>query len=336
MGVAAARKQAFAFDPRAASASADAGTFKAVAEKWIQHYVDEKELISKPEIVRHLQRYVYPRWAGTQFFEIRRSTVNELLDAIVERHGAPQADGVLATLRSIMNWYQTRDENYVSPIVKGMRRDQRRPTDRKRDRTLTDDEIRAVWTAAGESPFGGIVKLLLLTAQRREKVITMKRDDISDDGVWTIATERPREKGTGGTLKLPEVALDIIHSQPIIDDNPYVFPGSLRGAGQTSQHHQVRLRSTVGVSGRRSWTPSCRNECRIGPCTICGARHARCSPVVGLATRLPSECWATRSAEFKVCTTDIATLMKKPTHWPGWRRSSTRSSTRPTQPTSCR
>jgi integrase len=229
MGVAAARKQAFAFDPRAASASADAGTFKAVAEKWIQHYVDEKELISKPEIVRHLQRYVYPRWAGTQFFEIRRSTVNELLDAIVERHGAPQADGVLATLRSIMNWYQTRDENYVSPIVKGMRRDQRRPTDRKRDRTLTDDEIRAVWTAAGESPFGGIVKLLLLTAQRREKVITMKRDDISDDGVWTIATERPREKGTGGTLKLPEVALDIIHSQPIIDDNPYVFPGSLRG-----------------------------------------------------------------------------------------------------------
>ena len=228
LGVAAARDKAFEFDPKAADAAASAGSFKKVAEDWIKHYVDREKLRSKPEIVRQLECYVYPEWARKPFFEIRRKTVNELLDGIVEEHGASQADGVLATLRSIMNWYQTRDENYVSPIVKGMRRDQRRPAERARDRILDDNEIRAVWKAADESEtFGAIVKMLLLTAQRREKVTTMKWDDVAD-GVWTIATA-PREKGNAGALKLPQVALDIINTQPEIDGNPYVFAGSIRG-----------------------------------------------------------------------------------------------------------
>jgi hypothetical protein len=44
-------------------------------------------------------------------------------------------------------------------------------------------------------------KLLLLTAQRREKVATMKRGDIVN-GTWTISREE-REKGTGDSLQLP-------------------------------------------------------------------------------------------------------------------------------------
>ena len=69
--------------------------------------------------------------------------------------------------------------------------------------------------------------MLLLTAQRRDKVVTMRRDDIAD-GVWTIPTER-REKGNGGKLKLPQMALDIIAAQPQVDFNPYVFAGTARG-----------------------------------------------------------------------------------------------------------
>jgi hypothetical protein len=73
------------------------------------------------------------------------------------------ADYVLATLRSIMVWYQSRDENYVSPIVKGMRRSK----PKARARILNDNEIRRVCEAAGESgTFGALVKTLLLTAQR--------------------------------------------------------------------------------------------------------------------------------------------------------------------------
>ena len=55
--------------------------------------------------------------------------VGDLLDlqAAEDERGARQADAVLTTVRSMMVWHQSRDENYVSPIVKGMKRDKRLP-----------------------------------------------------------------------------------------------------------------------------------------------------------------------------------------------------------------
>jgi hypothetical protein len=43
-------------------------------------------------------------------------------------------------------------------------------TSTKRDRLLSDEEAAAIWRAAGEAshPFGAIVRLLMLTGQRRE------------------------------------------------------------------------------------------------------------------------------------------------------------------------
>jgi len=95
-------------------------------------------------------------------------------------------------------------------------------------RLLADEEIRAVVNAAKEAAtFGTIVQVLLLTAQRREKVATMKWTDIVD-GEWRIASE-PREKSKPGSLKLPQAVLEIIEAQPRVMDNPYVFAGSRQG-----------------------------------------------------------------------------------------------------------
>jgi integrase len=229
LGVAAARKKADKFDPLAAHAAVQAGSFKQVAENWLKRYVAERGLRSQGEIERILKYYIYPQWETRKFFEIRRGDVSALLDKLVDQHGPSQTDGVLAVLRSIMNWFQTRDENYVSPIVKGMKRDKRDASERARKRILDDDEIRAVWTACDEMGlYGALVRILLLTGQRLDKVVTMRWDDLSDEGVWTIATEK-REKGNAGKIKLPPLALDIIKALPQIDYNPHVFPGSIRG-----------------------------------------------------------------------------------------------------------
>jgi integrase len=228
MSVAAARAAARSFDPTAASAAAEAGSVKQVAGDWVKRYVAKKGLRSQREIERILNYYVYPRWERKPFFEIKRADVNELLDRLEDKHGAPQADCVLAVLRSMMNWYATRNDKYSSPIVRGMQRDQREASERARDRILTDDEIRRVWKAADAvGTYGALVKVLLLTAQRLDKVVKMRRTDISDDGVWTIVTEA-REKGNAGQLKLPRLALDLIAAQPVIDYNPFVFPGGRR------------------------------------------------------------------------------------------------------------
>ena len=76
--------------------------------------------------------------------------------------------------------------------------------------------------------YGALVKLLLLTAQRLDKVVKMRWDDISQDGIWTVPTET-REKGNIGEVRLPGLALDIIKALPQIDHSPYLFPGNPRG-----------------------------------------------------------------------------------------------------------
>ena len=125
----------------------------------------------------------------------------------------------------MMVWHQSRDENYTSPIVKGMKRDKRLPEQRTRDRILDDDEIRGLWKALDEldPTFAGVVKLCLLTAQRREKVVSMRWQDLDlETGTWRIPSE-DREKGNAGILVLPAMAIDVIKRQPHINDSPYVF-----------------------------------------------------------------------------------------------------------------
>src|SRR5215470_15260513 len=102
--------------------AAKAQTFEEVAGTWLKRHVQAKGLRSEGEITRLLKAHVYPAWADHAFVAIKRSDVAALLDEIEDDHGARQADYVLAIVRGIMNWFATRHDDYVPPIVSGMRR----------------------------------------------------------------------------------------------------------------------------------------------------------------------------------------------------------------------
>jgi integrase len=211
-------------------------TFEEVAAQWLKRHVHAKRLRSEHEVRRLLGAHVYPRWGKRPCLDIRRSDVAALLDEVEDDHGARQADYVLAIVRGIMNWFATRHDDYVPPIVRGMRRTN--PKERARSRTLSDDELRAVWKAAeANGTFGALVRLLLLTAQRREKVVSMRRQDVAIDSTWTIPVEA-REKGTPGELVLPEAALAIIRAQPQLGENAHVLAG--RGNGHINGYSKAK------------------------------------------------------------------------------------------------
>jgi integrase len=202
-------------------------TFEDVAEAWLTRHVRPNGLRSEKEISRLLRVHILPAWTDREFLGIRRSDVAALLDRVQDNHGARQADYCLNVVRSIMNWYATRHDDYTPPIVRGMRRQNQGA--QARARILDDNEIRAIWKQAeNNGTFGAIVRLCLLTAQRRTKVSLMRWSDISIDGEWTIPAEA-REKDTAGSLVLPESALAIVVKQPRLGSNPYVFAG--RGNG---------------------------------------------------------------------------------------------------------
>jgi integrase len=189
-----------------------------MAAVWLERHVRSNKLRTEPERVRIISRYINPHIGTRIFADVRRKDIAELLDLIEDQNGKQMANAVLRTFRALANWVRLRDETYNPPLTAGMSRVPK--GDGRRKRILADDEIKAVWNVPGQ--YGDFVRLALLTAQRRDKLKTLRWDDIDARGVWTIRTEE-REKGNPGRLRLPQVALDIIQHQPRFVGNAYVF-----------------------------------------------------------------------------------------------------------------
>jgi integrase len=223
-------------------------SFQSVAEQWFQRHVQKKALRSHAHIRMYLNRHILPEWAGREFSMIRRGDVTALLDHVEDSAGPVAADKVLAMVSNITNWYATRHEDYSSPIIRGMRRSN--PKERARTRIFTDDELRVIWkVAAANGSFGALVRLLLLTAQRRDKVSSMKWEDVQD-GVWTIPSEK-REKGNAEVLRLPKIALDIIDAQPRFAENPFVFAS--KGKGRSMNHTPAKAAFVAKLPEMPQW-----------------------------------------------------------------------------------
>jgi integrase len=217
-----------------------------------------------------------------------------------------------------MNWFATRHDDYNPPIVRGMKRQKAAG----RTRALDDDELKAIWRAAEDQggAFAGILRLCLLTAQRSRKVATMRWEDLDLDAVvWTVAQESAREKGMGGTLKLPEAALAIVRAQPRLATNPHVFParggaGPFVGFGSAKEAFDAKL-----ADGTPGWTV---HDLR---------RTARSlMSRAGVRPDIASASWATRSAASNRFTTATATPRRSATRSSGSRRWSKASSIRAT------
>ena len=161
-------------------------TFQAICEE----YLRRAKVRTKADRQRTLERLVYPSLGSRPIDDVRRSEIIRLLDGIEDANGPVMADRTLALVRKIMNWHATRSDDFRSPIVKGMARV--RPSERARERVLTDDEIRAVW-ANGNGVFGRFVKFLLLTGARRSEAAQMERSEV-DGSDWTLPAARNKTK----------------------------------------------------------------------------------------------------------------------------------------------
>ena len=81
---------------------------------------------------------------------------------------------------------------------------------------LSDDELSRVTKAARQigGPYGGIVELLALTAQRREQVAQMTWDELDlEKQVWTIPGTRTKN-GKPHIVHLSDAAIRVIEARP--------------------------------------------------------------------------------------------------------------------------
>lgn len=163
-----------------------------VVDQFIARYVKSNNRASTAaETERLLRKDVVPEWRGRRVQEIAKKDVLALLDKIVDRGAAIGANRTLAAMRRMFNWCVDRGLLEASPCDRV-----RAPTgERSRDRVLTDAELAEVWHASEKIgwPFGPMVQVLMLTAQRRGEVAGMRWPEIDlEQALWVIPRERSK------------------------------------------------------------------------------------------------------------------------------------------------
>ena len=167
-----------------------ANTVNAVLDNFVERVLDSKR--SKAIQISAFDRLVRPQIGSQSIYDLTRADMAKLFDGIEDSRGPVMADRTLAYLRKCFNWQQARDQNFLSPIVKGMARTSTK--ERARSRTLTDGELQAIWKAtAGEGAFNALIRFLLLTGARRSEGSAMTWNEIHA-GDWTLPAARNKTK----------------------------------------------------------------------------------------------------------------------------------------------
>lgn len=169
-------------------------TVSHVLDQFIERYA-KPNLRSADQYESTFDRLVKPDIGNYSVYELKRSHVVEMLDDIEDESGPVMADRTLAYVRKAFNWYASRDDEFNSPIVKGMARTKSK--ERAGKRVLSDEEIRDVWAGLEQvtepTCYARYVKSLLLTATRRTESSRMHSIEIDGD-LWTIPGERYKTK----------------------------------------------------------------------------------------------------------------------------------------------
>ena len=151
-------------------AADEALTLEALVRQWEALRLADKRERYAAEAVRAL-RYAFTKHLNVPAGTLDRSTIVRVLDNLTKEGKTPMASRTAAYGRACYQWAIKRgslDSNPftnlpLTPIA-------------KRERVLTDAELAAVWKATDDpGPFNAIVRMLILTGQRREEV---DRDDL--------------------------------------------------------------------------------------------------------------------------------------------------------------
>jgi integrase len=155
-----------------------------------------------------LERLVYPTLGHRPVMELRRADMVRLHDKLSAENGPVIANRIVELLRRIFNWYSIRNEDFHSPIVRGMT-----TAEASRDRVLTDAELRAIWRTNADLTLSAYISFLLLTAARRAEAAEMKWSEVADDGTWTLPASR-NKTGVELVRPLSAAAQAIVSEQP--------------------------------------------------------------------------------------------------------------------------
>jgi integrase len=192
-----------------------ARTLKSVAEEYLAMKQFEMEAGKyRPASYRVTKLYLtgkvyFGPLQTTTITEISLADIAARLNAITRNNGTVTSGRARSALSSMFTWAMQQGlmgDRPNNPVTATRKPEDATP----RDRVLKDTELAAIWRGCKDDDFGKIVKLLTLTACRREEIGGLRWTEIDlDNCTLTLPKERVKNKHEH-KLPLTPLALSII------------------------------------------------------------------------------------------------------------------------------
>jgi integrase len=207
---------------RAAEQRKRANSFAAFCQDFIEQKLPAERKGVNAEA--DLRRVLIPAWGNRPITDITADDVKVLIRQI--KHHPAQAHNIVALGRRMYNWaIDLGDFGLTSSPFDRIRPKVLIGPRRMRSRVLSDVELRALWRAAGklEYPYEHVVKLLLVTAQRKAEVGQARWSEFDlTKKLWTIGGERTKN-AIAHEVPLSSMALEILETIPRFESGDYLF-----------------------------------------------------------------------------------------------------------------
>tara|TARA_R110000787_G_scaffold20785_50_gene61839 strand:+ start:3331 stop:4524 length:1194 start_codon:yes stop_codon:yes gene_type:complete len=212
-----------------------------LADRYIEQYL-KKQVRRWKTANGEIECHIRPRIGHLRLDEIERAHVREMLAAIEPKFPVA-ANRALQRLRALFNWGAEHDLAPSNPTV-GIRR----PTKEKpKDRTLSDDELVAVWNACDSLsyPAKEYFRFMILCGQRRDDVRLMQWREIDlERGDWVIPGARYKS-GRAHLVPLTADMIALLRELPFRNNGGYVFSVS---GGETPYTNLQKPKKVIDTS----------------------------------------------------------------------------------------
>lgn len=237
-----------------------ADTYASVREQFLARYVGKGGRRPAPRTIQEMHNAlssdVLSSWEQRPITEISERDILTALDALIERDAPIASNRLLAYVKPLFAWSKSRHIIEADPAL-GIRK---QAPETARERFLTLDEVKALWQATDPTkrPQGDlytpVVRVLLLTGQRRMEVAQMEWTEIEGD-LWTIPPGRTKN-GRAHAVPLSDAVLDIIEDQreqqaELELSTPYVFSTIGAKSFQNWSREKRALDETLGFNDWR-------------------------------------------------------------------------------------
>lgn len=188
--------------------------FSAFADRFVEKFAKFHQPRTWPDTQSIIRRDLKPFFRDKPLPHITDAEIVRLLD-VVHQRGDSAAIKAYKALRSIFGWAKDRRQITSNPMV-----DLKPPARTgKRDRALTDYELKLAWQAAGSLgwPFGPLIHLLILTGQRLREVAEAPWTEFDlEKQLWLLPGGDRTKNGKPNLIPLCAPAMAILHELPVV------------------------------------------------------------------------------------------------------------------------